>query len=45
MNLETGESLEELAPATKEWCKGLGFEASTVRDFLDGLNEQVTQKC
>jgi hypothetical protein len=45
MNLETGEPLEELAPVTKQWCKELGLEANTVKDVLDGPNEQVTQKC
>jgi hypothetical protein len=45
MNLETGEPLEELAPVTKQWLKELGCEANTVKDILDGQNEQVTQKC
>jgi long-chain-fatty-acid--CoA ligase ACSBG len=41
MNLETGEPLEELAPVTKQWCKQLGLEASTVKDVLNGPNKQV----
>ncbi|PNF24131.1 Long-chain-fatty-acid--CoA ligase ACSBG2 [Cryptotermes secundus] len=41
MNLETGEPLEELAPVTKQWCKELGLEASTVKDVLNGANKQV----
>jgi hypothetical protein len=45
MNLETGEPLEELAPVTKQWCKELGLEASTVKDVLNGPNKQVIQQC
>lgn len=45
MNLETGEPLEELAPVTKQWCKELGLEVSTVKDVLDGPSKQVIQKC
>jgi long-chain-fatty-acid--CoA ligase ACSBG len=41
MDLETGEPLEELAPVTKQWCKELGLEASTVKDVLNGPNKQV----
>jgi hypothetical protein len=45
MNLETGEPLEQLAPATKQWCTDLGCEASTVKDVLSGSNEQVSHEC
>jgi hypothetical protein len=45
MNLETGEPLEELAPVTKKWCKAHGLEAGTVKDVLNGPNNQVTHKC
>ncbi|KDR23088.1 Long-chain-fatty-acid--CoA ligase ACSBG2, partial [Zootermopsis nevadensis] len=41
MNLETGEPLEELAPAAKQWCNALGCDANTVKDVLNGPNEQV----
>lgn len=38
MNLETGEPLDELTPATKQWCKEVGCEANSVTDVLNGPN-------
>jgi len=41
MDLDSGESLDELSAACIEWCQGVGSSAQTVYDILSGPDAKV----